>query len=576
MSVGTWQPAGGSAGTTVEQRFQAVFDLSCVAMHWYDAEMRRIVRVNDAYTELTGYSKQELLQKTFVELCHPDDVPLVLQVNAALRDARIPSQTHECRLIRKDGGIVWGARTVTALREEDGNGTLVFSIIQDITQRKQSEARLAYLACHDQLTGLFNRRGISETIDAAAAKASPDNGFAVLYLDLDDFKEVNDTLGHPLGDALLVEVAARLSGCVGSRDLVSRLGGDEFAIMTGSGSTCHAHADRLARTIEEAFLRPFMVQGHSLRLRVSIGIALAPQNGTTALELERRADMALYAAKSESAVSHRFFDRQMGRTLRNRAALRTDLGHALERDEFTLHYQPVVDVARNAICCFEALLRWQHPARGIIAPGDFIPLAEEMGLIGAIGEWVLRTACREAAGWPSGVNVSVNLSPAQFRSNVLPLTIAAALGENGLSPSRLEIEITESVLLNYSDANVAALHELRALGVTIALDDFGIGYSSLGYLQRFPFHKLKIDRSFVRGAEERGRARGVVKGIIALGHSLGIRITAEGVETEQQAWRMRDKGCEELQGFFFSPPVPAAMVAAVLAAWDPGKLARAS
>ena len=427
---------------------------------------------------------------------------------------------------------------------------------EDITQRRQAEAQITYLAHHDGLTGLVNRFFFGEQLSAAMGQVDSRGGrLSVLCLDLDGFKNINDSFGHHVGDALLREVGKRLSSCVREDDTVARLGGDEFAILQlqRDGKPREAAlAERLLRVMGERF----DIDGLALFITASIGVASAPSDGTTGDELMKNADLALYQAKLGGKNMARVFEPDMDAARQVRRALEQDLSVALNNREFEVFYQPLVDARKVAIVGFEALLRWRHPTRGLVSPVDFIPIAEEIGLIGEIGAWVLEEACTEAARWPRDLTVAVNLSPAQFRSRDLIGTVKDALLRSGLRPTRLELEITESVLLSDTDGSLAALHDLRAFGIRIAMDDFGTGYSSLSYLRRFPFDKIKIDQSFVREMSTRPDCIKIVRSIAALGASLGMTTTAEGVETPEQFAQLQAAGCDQVQGYHFGRPEP--------------------
>jgi diguanylate cyclase (GGDEF)-like protein len=449
-----------------------------------------------------------------------------------------------------------------------GEGAVVGSvlILTDIAERREAEARIRHMAHHDALTDLPNRVFFRDRLAQALARARREGeAVAVLCLDLDRFKEVNDTLGHAAGDQLLEAVADRLRADVREADTIARLGGDEFAVVQ-TALTQPGGADALSRRIVEALSRPFDLGGNVLAsVGASVGVALYPADGEDPDRLLRRADLALYRAKADGRGTHRFFEEQMDAQLRARAALERDLRGALAEERFELNYQPQVDLATGRLAGAEALLRWRHPERGMVPPAEFIPLAEETGLIVPIGEWVLATACREACGWPAPLRVAVNLSPVQFRQPGLAELVVRTLRCTGLDPTRLELEITEGVLLRDTDATVGALEALRALGVRIAMDDFGTGYSSLSYLRRFPFDKIKIDRSFVADLGRSGDAAEIVRAVIHLGRGLGMRANAEGVETAEQATLLRVAGCGEGQGYYFGRPVPAHEFAALVA-----------
>jgi diguanylate cyclase (GGDEF)-like protein len=430
------------------------------------------------------------------------------------------------------------ANTVVALR----NGRFVSIYYQpmpgggwvatheDVTARQQAEASIAFMARHDALTKLPNRMLFRERMEQAIAMAGRGAGFAVICLDLDNFKHVNDTLGHPVGDGLLVAAADRLNACVHEGDTVARLGGDEFAIIQLAGRQPD-DAEALAARIIAAFREPFDVDGHQVVAGASIGVTVAPGDSVSYETLMRDADIALYLAKTEGRGTVRFFEPEMDARIHLRRVLERDLQGAIARDEFELHYQPFVSLVANTVVGFEALLRWRHPVRGLVSPLDLVPVAEETGMIVAIGEWVLRVACCEARRWPSDVSIAVNLSPVQFKNGDLVATVQAALTASGLRPDRLELEITESVLLHDAAATLTALHRLRAMGICVALDDFGTGYSSLSYLHSFPFSKIKIDQSFVRGLKTSKESMSIIHAVTGLGQSLNIKTIAEGVET---------------------------------------------
>jgi diguanylate cyclase (GGDEF)-like protein len=442
-------------------------------------------------------------------------------------------------------------RTICISYEWTGDGGWV-ATHEDITERRQLEARLNHLAHYDALTGLVNRTLLRERLDEALAGLDGSETLAVLCLDLDHFKHINDTLGHPTGDALLKKVAERLNASVHATDLVARLGGDEFAVIQTGGTP--RTATELASRILEAFNEPYEVSGHNLPVGVSIGIAMAPADGTDPDALFKNADLALYLAKGEGRGAYRFFETDMDMRMHARRQLELDLRQALAKGEFELHYQPILELETNKIGGFEALLRWNHPSSGRVAPGDFIPLAEETGLIVPIGEWVLRRACADAAGWAEELSVSVNVSPMQFKNQNLVQTVFNALAASGLAPARLELEITETVLLHNTEATLDTLRRLRALGVRIAMDDFGVGYSSLSYFQSFHFDKIKLDRSFINGLNRDESSLAILRAVASLGANLSITTTAEGVETEEQLEQIRKEGISQVQGYLVSPP----------------------
>ena len=427
---------------------------------------------------------------------------------------------------------------------------------EDITEQRQSEVKIEYMAHHDSLTGLANRVLLNDRLEHALAHGEM---VAVHHLDLDQFKVVNDTFGHPCGDKLLRIVAERLRWLVGEADTIARTGGDEFVIVQ-SGITDPADATSLAQAAIDVLSEPHDIDGHQVVIGVSVGISVGPGDGTNPDKLLRNADLALYRAKSDGRGTFRFFEPAMDLQMQTRCLMEQDLRKALPAGQFELHYQPVVNLASNEITSFEALIRWNHPTKGMISPAAFIPLAEEIGFIVPIGEWVIREACTTAARWPDHLHVAVNISAIQFRSPGLMQMIVGALAASGLAPTRLVIEITESVLLHNKDATLAVLHQLRALGIRIAMDDFGTGYSSLTYLQSFPFDKIKIDRSFVKNITDDSSSLNIVRAVAALANGLGMTATAEGVETPEQLDRIASEGCTEMQGFLFSRPLPAAEI----------------
>jgi diguanylate cyclase (GGDEF)-like protein/PAS domain S-box-containing protein len=430
---------------------------------------------------------------------------------------------------------------------------------QDITAQKRAETQIAYMARHDGLTGLANRAVLLEKMEEALARLRRHgNRFTVFMLDLDLFKTVNDSLGHPVGDELLKVVAGRLSACIRETDTVARLGGDEFAILATADGDQREAAIATANRLLGAVAAPCDLDGHHVNIGTSVGIALAPEHGTDVDQLVKNADLALYKAKSEGRDAYRIFEDAMGVEVRMRRAHQIDLRNALSNDEFELYYQPIVDIQTRQMASIEALIRWHHPQRGMIPPADFIPLAEESGLINQIGEWVLRKACSDALHWPPHIKVSVNLSAVQFRK-IGPIdSFCQTLRESGLPPERLELEITESVLLQGSAENVETLHRLRLMGISIVLDDFGTGYSSLSYLRMFPFDKIKIDRSFVHELAKSADCAAIVSAVAGLGRSLRIDTVAEGVETEDQLLLVHAAGCTHAQGYLFGRPCPVA------------------
>ena len=422
---------------------------------------------------------------------------------------------------------------------------------EDITEQRQSEIKIEYMAHHDSLTDLPNRVLLNDRLEYVLERVQRGEMVAVHHLDLDQFKAVNDTFGHPCGDKLLRIVAERLRGLVGETDTIARMGGDEFVIVQATIAD-PAEATSLAQGVIDALSEPYDIDGQQAVIGVSIGISVGPGDGSNPDKLLRNADLALYRAKSDGRGTFRFFEPVMDLQMQTRRIMEQDLRKALPAGEFELHYQPVVNLASKEISGFEALIRWNHPSKGMISPADFIPLAEEIGFIVPMGEWVIRQACATAAQWPDDLHVAVNISAIQFRSPGLMQVIVSALAASGLAPTRLEIEITESVLLHNKEATLAVLHQLRALGIRIAMDDFGTGYSSLTYLQSFPFDKIKIDRSFVKNITENSSSLTIVRAVAALANGMGMTATAEGVETAEQLHSIASEGCTEMQGFLFS------------------------
>jgi diguanylate cyclase (GGDEF)-like protein len=473
--------------------------------------------------------------------------------------------------------VAKGQVTNTVLETADGRSILIVNrplakggwvaTQEDISERRRADKQIAYLAHYDALTDLPNRVLFHQQLEEKFKELPGGEQFAVLYIDIDEFKSVNDSLGHSIGDELLKSVAARLRGCTAEGDLVARLGGDEFAIVQ-SNIAQGAEVEKLVMRVYAAIREPFECLGHQLITDASIGIAIAPADGDELDQLLKNADLAMYAAKADGRRTYRFFEPGMDARVKARRELELDLRQAIDARALELHYQPVVDLRSNEVVGCEALLRWRHPVRGMISPDEFIPVAEDTGLISPLGEWVLATACAEAAKWPGGIRLAVNVSPIQFRSPALALKIASVLATSGLAANRLELEITEAVLIRDDETALRILHQLRAVGVRIALDDFGTGYSSLSYLQRFPFDKIKIDRCFVHDLAGPDGSSSIVKAVVNLAAAREMTTTAEGVETAQQRDTLRALGCTEMQGYLFCAAKPAADIRRLLGAPD--------
>jgi diguanylate cyclase (GGDEF)-like protein/PAS domain S-box-containing protein len=495
----------------------------------------------------------------------PEDA---IRTSEEIREAlerRQPEYSSHYRFQRTPGGP-FGYIEARTQYEYDADGRPLTStgVIIDVTRRIEAEFKLAHAARHDSLTGLPNRLLFRDRMDAALARARRGEKFALLCLDLDRFKEVNDTLGHPVGDSLLVDVSSRLRAQLRETDTLARLGGDEFAIIQSGLATLNDSA-RLAQRLIDCVSEPYDIDGHHLVVGVSVGIAVAPEDGEHYEDLFKAADMALYRAKAEGRGAWRWFEPEMNERMQMRRTMEVDLRSALERNEFELRYQPIVETATRRIKSFEALIRWRHPERGLISPDAFIPLCEEIGLIVPIGAWVLREACAEAMRWPEPLGVAVNISPLQFTGRKLVETVELALVRNGLAPHRLEIEITETAVLQNSETTLAILRDLKKLGVRVAMDDFGTGYSSLSSLQSFPFDKVKIDRSFTKGLGQSRQNDAIVAAMTSLCDGLDMCATAEGVETEAQLASLLRQGCHEAQGYLFSRPCPAEDLPALIA-----------
>ena len=542
-----------------EASFRLLFDSNPVPMIVCAVDGERILSVNDAAAAHYGYSRAEFEKLTIRSLQAFDTaLPWIGDRSSDEQTAR--TWKH----VRADGKLIDLA--IYSRELVHGDQPAILLALMDITERKRAEARLAFMAQHDGLTGLPNRNLLRQQMDdillhtrRSAEKA------AVLMLGLDNFKSVNDTLGHGVGDKLLRSVAKRLRSTLREEDALARLNSDEFAIVQ-SGVARPEDAALLAKRLLEAIGEPYLLDGHSVVIGASIGIAMSPGDGEEPEKLLKSADMALSRAKSEFRGTFSFFEAEMDARAQSRRKIETDLRDAIQNDGLRPYYQPLVDLSTGRITGLEALVRWPHPERGMISPAEFIPVAEETGLINALGGLMLHRACMDAAEWPDDVRVAVNLSPLQFRTGNLLALVNDALRQSGLPARRLELEITETLMLEKSSQVLATLHALRALGVRISMDDFGTGYSSLSYLRNFPFDKIKIDQSFVRDLGSNRDAQAIVRSIISLGTGLGVTITAEGVETEAELSCLRTEGCHEGQGFLFSRARPNAEIVSLLKA----------
>ena len=524
-----------------------------------DAINRRYVLVNSVAEEQFGWPREKIVGKTPFDLFKkPLAERIVADDDRALESTEtlfIDEHRWESRTL--------GPRYITsrrlAIRDKAGMPRYLINVVEDVTERRQANEKIAHLAHYDALTDLPNRVLFREQIERGLERAKEGEQFALLYIDIDEFKGINDSLGHHVGDELLKTVASRIRDCIKPNDLIARLGGDEFAVIqTAVGSV--AEVEDFVTRVYDAIRRPCDCLGHQLSTDASIGIALAPRDGTELDQLIKNADLAMYAAKSSGRRVHRFFEAAMDASAKARLTMEQDLRQTLVDGGFEIHYQPLVGLAGGEVTACEALLRWRHPERGMVSPAEFIPVAEDTGLINEIGDWVLRTACAEAATWPHHIRLAVNVSPVQLKCQTLALRIAGALATSGLEPNRLELEITEAVLIRDDEAALAILHQLRAIGVRIALDDFGTGYSSLSYLKRFPFDKIKIDRCFVSDVTEADGSSSIVQAVVNIAGALNMTTVAEGVETEAQRMLLRKLGCTEMQGYLFSAAKPGAEV----------------
>jgi diguanylate cyclase (GGDEF)-like protein/PAS domain S-box-containing protein len=520
-----------------------------------DARDRRYVLANRVAEIQFGLSNDAIVGKTPFDLFPK---ALAEQIAAdddkSLQSSDGLSLDEHCWESKVSGSLVITSKRI-GIRDQAGEPRYIINVVEDVTARRRADEKIAHLAHYDALTDLPNRVLFREQIERELQRTSRGDQFALLYIDIDEFKGINDSLGHHVGDELLKAVANRIRSCIRETDLIARLGGDEFAVIQTAVGNVTDVVEFVTR-IHEAIRQPYQCLGHQLSTDASIGIALAPQDGRDLDQLIKNADLAMYGAKADGRRTHRFFEPAMDASAKARLTMEQDLRQALVEGGFEIHYQPLVNLRDDEVTGCEALLRWRHPERGMISPAEFIPVAEDTGLIVELGEWVLRTACAEAATWPDHVRLAVNVSPVQLKCQTLALKIASALAASGLPASRLELEITEAVLIRDDEAALAILHQLRAIGVRIALDDFGTGYSSLSYLKRFPFDKIKIDRCFVSDITEIDGSSAIVQAVVNIAAARNMTTTAEGVETLEQKERLRALGCTEMQGYLFSAAKP--------------------
>ncbi len=518
----------------------------------------RITYANDNFCRISGYTRDELLGKNHRILksgAHSRNVFRDMYRQIATGKVWRGELCNKA----KDGSLYWVDTTIVPQLGPDGKPVAYMAIRIDISARKLAEEKIFYMAGHDSLTGIGNRVVLHEKLEEALARLRRrQETFSIFMLDLDGFKYVNDTLGHASGDELLKKLAHRLSSSLRETDILTRLGGDEFAIIQSGEPNQREAAIALAVKVLEIVSSPFNLDGHKVTVGTSIGIALAPEDGNDSGELLKKADLALYRVKTEGRNHFCFFDAEMSEDATARHQLLNDMRGAVARKEFELHYQPVIDVKTRRSCSVEALVRWRHPVEGLLSPERFIWLAEETGLMEPLGDWIIEQACSDAASWPEDIKIAVNLSAIQFRVGNLFDVILCALVESGLPPERLELEITESVLLQNKESYGVVIQQLKNIGISIVLDDFGTGYSSLSYLTMFPFDKIKIDKSFTQGLTNRADCAAIVASVLTLARGLDMAVTAEGVETNQQFELLRAAGVHQAQGYLFGRPVPVA------------------
>lgn len=553
-----------------EELFRLTFEMAPIGMAIKSLD-GKFVRINQALCDIFACTCEELLERTWTDITHPDDVTLSALLNQQLCQGDISDFKIESRYLTKKGELVYGILKVALVRDLMGKPLHLIGQFMDITDRKRAEKQLLYDALHDSLTGLPNRVLLMEYIEQSIKRIQrhPDYLFAVLFIDLDRFKIINDSLGHIVGDRLLIAIARKLQGIVRSTDMVSRLGGDEFIILLDEIKDIN-DAIKIAERISEELRSPLQLENRQVFMSASIGIAISTPDYYQGGDLLRDADIAMYRAKEKGKARYEIFNRIMYTQAFKQLQLENDLRQALERQEFLVHYQPIVSLTTGKLTGFEALIRWQHPKKGLVSPAEFIPIAEETGLIVSIGEWVLQTACQQMSNWQTNLatslplKISVNLSGKQLREPNLLQKIDEIILRTGISGEKLKLELTESMLMENEEAILNTLSELRKRKIQLSIDDFGTGYSSLSYLHRFPVNTLKIDRSFVSRIGEKGENLEIVETIITLAHQLSVSAIAEGVETHQQINQLKALTCEEAQGYFFSKPLESTLAEALI------------
>ncbi|WP_158597905.1 EAL domain-containing protein [Noviherbaspirillum saxi] len=544
-----------------EERFRVAFNQAAVGLA-HVAPDGRWLMVNNKLCEIVGYSRNELLNMAFQDITHPDDVVTDWAIARRMTACEIDEKTREKRYRHKNGYYIWVNLTSSMVRSEDGTPKYYSTVVEDISRRKQIEEELLHLANHDALTSLPNRSLLLDRLSQALVFAGRSaSQVAVMLIDLDRFKNINDSFGHEAGDKFIMEIGRRLAASVRAGDTVARLGGDEFVLIRPDVAQGDAVVI-LAQQIQEALGRPLTIQGHEFFPSGSIGISMYPKDGEDSQTLLKNADTAMYRAKDAGRNNFQFYAHDMNSRALDRLKLESGLRRALERDEFVVHYQPQMEIASGEIIGAEALLRWQAPGQGMIFPGDFISIAEEAGLIVPMGEWVLRTACTQKKAWHDAgmrapMKIAVNLSARQFKHQDIVKVVSRVLEQTGCRPEWLELEITESVVMDNPEAAARTLQKLSDMGVHLSIDDFGTGYSSLNYLKRFPINSLKIDRSFVRDITTDVDDAAIARAVIALAHSLKMTVIAEGVESAEQLSFLREQQCDQMQGYYLSRPVPA-------------------